>query len=185
MTRKSFFLLGIVTLIVFPLLGWPLLYFFQEKDITSIFNSDSPWFLELGIGLSYGLVTSIVAWQIIQINYLNDVRTFFSNLIQQFNLSIPEILFISFCAGFGEEILFRAEVQPLLGIWLTSIIFIAIHGYLNPKNKPLCVYGIYTCFVIAGIGYLYQSYGLISAIAAHFMIDVILLYQLGENVNER
>ena len=152
MSKKSFFLLALLTLIGFPLAGLPLIYFFQDTPILSLFDSETAWHLEIIYGLLYGLIAAMIAWQIVMLKYLRDVRLYFSSLIQQFNLSFPEILFISFCAGFGEEILFRAGVQPLLGIWITSILFVAIHGYLNPKNIALSMYGIFMCLIIVGVG---------------------------------
>ena len=53
-----------------------------------------------------------------------------------------DALFISFCAGFGEEILFRTGMQHYLGILITSIFFVAIHGYLNPFNWRYSLYGL-------------------------------------------
>ncbi|MBK7566807.1 MAG: CPBP family intramembrane metalloprotease [Bacteroidetes bacterium] len=46
------------------------------------------------------------------------------------------MLFLSFCAGVGEELLFRGAIQPWLGIWLTALLFI-FYTDLNPKDKPL------------------------------------------------
>jgi hypothetical protein len=58
------------------------------------------------------------------------------------------------------------------------VLFVAIHGYLNPKNWKLSIYGAYMCLVIGGIGYLCDYLGITAAIAAHFAIDVVLLYAL-------
>ena len=81
-------------------------------------------------------------------------------------------------AGFGEEILFRACIQQYWGIWITAIFFVAIHGYLNPKDWRLSIYGLFMTFIIVIIGYMYQFFGLWSAIFAHFAIDLYLLKKL-------
>lgn len=109
---------------------------------------------------------------------LQNTRKFFSGLIGQLNLRFIDILFISFCAGAGEEILFRGAIQPYLGVWITAILFVALHGYINPFNWRISIYGILMCLIIAGIGYLNDHVGLTSAIAAHFMIDVYLFKML-------
>ena len=94
---------------------------------------------------------------------------------------ISTIFFVSFCAGFGEEVLFRGVLQPKLGIWLTAVIFVGIHGYLNPNNWRISIYGIYLTIVIALTGYLSRHFGLTTAIITHMIIDVILFYKLAKN----
>lgn len=90
-------------------------------------------------------------------------------------MTYPLIIFVSLCAGIGEEIFFRGIIQPYLGIVVTAIIFVAIHGYLNPKNLKITVYGVYMVFAIMLLGYLTDKFGLITAITAHTVIDVVLL----------
>ena len=178
MNRRTFFLLGLITLVGFSALGGWVIEQFQDIRFISLFQTGIPWYTQIGIGLLYGIVTAAGAWLIVQSDLLTDTRTFFARIIQQLRLSIFDILFISFCAGVGEEILFRGAIQPYLGIWITAILFVAIHGYLTPKNWRLSVYGIYMCLVIGGMGYLCDFLGITTAIAAHFAIDVVLLYAL-------
>jgi len=178
MNRRTFFLLGLLTLVGFSSVGGWVIEQFQDIRFISLFQTEIPWYTQIGIGLLYGIVTATGAWLIVQSDLLTDTRTFFARIIQQLRLSIFDILFISFCAGVGEEILFRGAIQPYLGIWITAILFVAIHGYLNPKNWRLSVYGIYMCLVIGGMGYLCDYLGITTAIAAHFAIDVVLLYAL-------
>lgn len=178
MNRRTFFLLGLLTLIGFSSLGGLVIEQFQDVRFFSLFQKATPWYQQIGIGLLYGTITALIGWYIVNMTFLSNTRTFFARLIQGLNLSVPDILFISFCAGAGEEILFRGAIQPYLGIWITAILFVAIHGYLNPKNWRISVYGVYMCIVIAGMGYLSDYLGITTAIAAHFAIDVVLLYAL-------
>ncbi|MBL4578041.1 MAG: CPBP family intramembrane metalloprotease [Flavobacteriales bacterium] len=178
MNRRTFFLLGLLTLIGFSSIGGLVIEQFQDVRFFSLFQKATPWYEQIGIGLLYGVITALIGWYIVNMTFLANTRTFFARLIQGLNLSVPDILFISFCAGAGEEILFRGAIQPYLGIWVTAILFVAIHGYLNPKNWRISVYGTYMCIVIAGMGYLSDYFGITTAIAAHFAIDVVLLYAL-------
>jgi len=178
MNRRTFFLLGLLTLIGFSSLGGLVIEQFQDVRFFSLFQKATPWYQQIGIGLLYGTITALIGWYIVNMTFLSNTRTFFARLIQGLNLSVPDILFISFCAGAGEEILFRGAIQPYLGIWITAILFVAIHGYLNPKNWRISIYGVYMCIVIAGMGYLSDYLGITTAIAAHFAIDVVLLYAL-------
>jgi hypothetical protein len=100
------------------------------------------------------------------------------------------IVGVSLCAGIGEEIFFRGVVQPLpyCGVWVTAIFFVAIHGYLNPMDWRISIYGVYMTILIAGLGYLTDYMGLTTAMVAHTMIDVVLFSYLtkepGENLNK-
>jgi membrane protease YdiL (CAAX protease family) len=112
---------------------------------------------------------------------LDATRYFFADLMKKFTVSTPEIFLLSLCAGVGEELLFRGAIQPWLGIWPTAIIFIALHGYLNPKDRPLFIYGMVLLLVSAGFGYLLPFSGIYAAMAAHFWIDVVLMLYLKRN----
>jgi membrane protease YdiL (CAAX protease family) len=178
MNKRTLFLLGLLTLFGFSSLGGWIIEQFLDVRFFSLFQTETPWYTQIGMGLLYGTITATGAWRIVNSDLLTDTRTFFAKFIQDLRLSIIDILFISFCAGTGEEILFRGAIQPYLGIWITAVLFVAIHGYLNPKNWKLSIYGAYMCLVIGGIGYLCDYLGITAAIAAHFAIDVVLLYAL-------
>lgn len=182
MDKKTFLALALFTLVGFGLLGYWIIENYLHASFGAVMAGSQPVWLQALTGLAFGLISSIIAWKIIETPVLYQTREFFSKLIRNFNLTFPEILFVSVCAGIGEEILFRGAIQPFLGIWMTSIIFVAIHGYLNPFNWRLAVYGVYMTFVIAGIGYLKVNFGLAAAIAAHTMIDVYLLYKLAHDM---
>ena len=175
------FLLGTLTLIGFPAIGWAILELYLQIPFATIFESQQPLPLELGFGLGYGLLCGMGAWELIQMDFFKKNRAFFSNLIGDLNLGWPEILFLSACAGIGEEILFRGAIQPMWGIWITAVVFIALHGYLNPKNWRLSVYGVFMCPVIAGMGYLYEELGIWAAISSHAIFDVYLFKKLADH----
>ncbi|MDQ3536108.1 MAG: CPBP family intramembrane metalloprotease, partial [Bacteroidota bacterium] len=95
-----------------------------------------------------------------------------------FNLNYFNIILVSLCAGIGEEIFFRAALQPIIGIWPTAIIFVILHCYINPRNWRISIYGFFMIIIMLGIGYLYETVGLISVMVAHTVIDIILFYML-------
>ena len=185
MTRTKVFLLGTLTLLGFPSIGWAILELYVENPFTSIFDTSQPLVLNIGFGLGYGLLCGMAAWELIKMNFFKRSRIFFSDLIGDLNLGWIEIIFISSCAGIGEEILFRGAVQPILGIWITAVLFIALHGYLNPKNWQISVYGLFMCPVIAGMGYLCEELGIWAAISAHAIFDVYLFKALSGPVLRR
>ncbi len=181
MNRTTFFVLGLITLIGFSAIGGIIMELFLDVRFLSIFNTPWSWYEQIAFGLLYGLFTAIIGWEIVKLKFLSSTRRFFGDLIKNLNLGFWDIAFISFCAGTGEEILFRGAIQPYLGIWITAILFVAIHGYLNPWDWKISVYGLYMCFVIGGIGIMCNKLGITSSIAAHFAIDLYLLLALNKS----
>ena len=176
--RSTFINLAIFTLFGFTLLGYFIIINYVEQSFIEMITGRINILAQLGIGIGYGFVTAFIGWKIIETSTLKPVRFYFSSLIQRMNLKYTDIILVSISAGIGEEVLFRGAVQPLLGIWLTAIIFVAIHGYLNPFNWRLAIYGVFMTLIIAGIGYLKVYAGLVTCMAAHTIIDVYLLYKL-------
>jgi len=163
-SRQEMLLLGWATLLGFPLLAWILNYFIKWFDPADLFVSRIGHYgLEVVIGAGYGLFAGLIAPYI--------------DIIRSLQLRSSDILFISLCAGIGEEIFFRGFLQEGLGIWWTSIVFIAIHGYLRPNSWQISIYGISMVVLIAGVGYLRDYFGLVSAITAHTVIDIVLFMQ--------
>lgn len=134
-----------------------------------------PIWLQAGIGIIYGCITAYLAIFILRFPFFQVEIEKYQNMIKGMNLNFFDIIFISICAGIGEELLFRVSIQPLFGIIITSILFVALHGYLNPFNWRVSIYGIYLSFVIVGIAYLYEFSGVVAIILAHTVIDIILL----------
>lgn len=184
-SKNLFISLGLFTLIGFTALGWAIIYFFIDVPFGAIFQHGIAWYYQIAAGIVYGGVFGWLGWMLVKSKMLDKTRKFYSEIIHDLKLNIHEIIFISFCAGVGEEILFRAAVQYYLGIWLTAILFVAIHGYFSVRNWRISVYGGFMTLVIAGVGYMFDYVGLLSAISAHFAIDVVLLWYLtnsSENV---
>jgi len=176
--NKRLLLAGWGTLLVFPVLGWFILQFFEDDPLKMMVRGQIPLILQLVYGLGLGVVFGKIASWVISLPALRDSSEKYVRMISTLNLRLPAILFLSFCAGFGEEFLFRGAIQPLLGIWLTAIIFVAIHGYINPLNWRISVYGVAMTGIIACLGWMTEIWGIFSACAAHMAIDVVLFTYL-------
>lgn len=170
--------LALGTLIGMPLVAIIVDRFFEEVNLAASIVGYKPWYIQIGLGVVLGLFAGFSARWLIQRPFMQTVNRKYSNLLGQFNLTASEILFISMCAGVGEELLFRGAIQPLIGVLLTAIVFVAIHGYLNPMDWRMSAYGILMTGFIAAIGFAADWAGLIPAMIAHTLIDVILLQNL-------
>jgi CAAX protease family protein len=174
LSRHSFFIMALVTLFGFSIVGLLIIETFHDFSIWQVIAFGSPWPYQILRGLVFGTVAAACMIWMIGTPLLVEARNFFSELISDANLKMPDLLFLSLAAGIGEEILFRAALQPFLGIWLTALIFVALHGYLNPMNLQMSIYGVLMVIISAGLGYLFEYIGIFAAMSAHFIIDLIL-----------
>jgi len=172
---KPLFLLGFGTLVVFGGLGILLVELFQEVDFLSLLSRGLPVGWQLVAGVITGLLAAGIAWLIITRHFFKEQLSYYQTLIQTFTWTPGSILFVSFCAGVGEELFFRAGIQPFLGIGWTSVLFVALHGYLNPNNWRISIYGVCMVGIIAGFGYLFEVWGIWTVMVAHMVFDWVLL----------
>ena len=161
-----------LTLVGMGLAGILIIVYWQKKDVNRVLIGGKRLYIQSLIGLFYGTFSSLLAVTLINGRGFKSVRQFFNNLMQQINPSFPSILFYSICAGVGEEILFRAGIQPMIGIWPAAIVFVLLHGYINPYNLNLTIYGLFLVIIAAGFGYLFKFFGLMSAVVAHIIYDI-------------
>ena len=129
--RRNLYLMGWLTILGIGGLGISLIGIFRPDDLNALFQTGNIG-LQAEKGLLFGISAAMVALWLTFHPILDDVRIFFGNLIGGIGIRFTDIIFISLCAGIGEEILFRGFIQTYLGIWPTAVIFVAIHGYLNP-----------------------------------------------------
>jgi hypothetical protein len=177
-SKKTILILALATLIVFGGLGVLFIPSVRDTGVIPFIVGNKKMWLQLLIGLAFGIITANAGWQIVELPRLKKTKIFFSEIIRPLKLNTFEIVIISICAGIGEELFFRGAVQPMLGIWATSVLFVLLHGYLNPFNLPLTYYGIYMVLVIGVLGLFTENVGIITAIIAHALIDYILLQKL-------
>ena len=89
---------------------------------------------------------------------------------------------INACPVVIKELLFRAALQPWIGIWLTSLLFgIAHSGTARLHEGVSAGKFAYLLFAIgAGVslGLLYRSAGLVASMTAHAAYDIGTLFVL-------
>jgi membrane protease YdiL (CAAX protease family) len=170
--------LALATIVVMPLIAVIIDKMSDTVDLSISIIGYQPLWQQIGVGLISGIIIAFLAQKLISSPILNKVNLQYARMLGNFKLSWSEIVFISVCAGVGEELLFRGAIQPLLGFVLTSMIFVAIHGYINPYNWRLSVYGLFMTLAIMGLGLICNYFGLIAPIIAHTIIDVYLLHYL-------
>lgn len=174
-------LLGLVTLLVFPIPTFLFHYVVNHISPWKILDFERFTTLNIGLGLEFGFVYGIVAMLLLQAPLFKKLPNRIDHIVRSMNLNVGDAIFLSFCAGFGEELLFRSGVQYYLGIILTSVIFVAIHGYLNPKNWRYSMYGLIVLPFILLLSMGFETFGLWFAISAHFAYDAVLFIAMLQN----
>ena len=172
--KTQFHILSLVTLLVFPAIGLTLLWFFEDIELLSVFELDRFFSSFTLLGLEFGFIYGFLVVGVSQFPIFEELSKSQSNMLRNLKLNWVDILFMSFCAGFGEEVLFRAGLQTWLGPWLTSFLFIAVHGYFNPTSWRKSAIGILVFPFIIILSYAFEAFGLWFCIAAHFSYDLLM-----------
>lgn len=179
--KIQFHILSWLTLLLFPAIGITLLWYFEDINILGIFELDKFFSPLTLLGLEFGFLYGFVVVAFSQLPIFEEMSAPQMRMLKRLNLNWADVLFMSFCAGFGEEILFRAGIQTWLGPWLTSFIFIAIHGYFNPRSWRKSMLGIILFPFILALSYAYEAFGLWFCIAAHFSYDLLMFMGVLKN----
>ena len=181
--------MGLITLIVFPVIGFFLLWFFEDYTIKGLIGT-----LELDrvvevitlIGIELGLLYGFFVVFVSQAPVFEKFASPQMKMLKRLNLNWMDALFISFCAGFGEEILFRVCLQTWFGPWVTTFVFIAIHGYFSIKIIQKNILGILLFPFILLISFGYEEFGFWFSVSAHFAYDFLMFMMVvGESKKMR
>lgn len=170
----SLWFLGITTLLGFPLLAWPVLYF-TDRTWEDVFYISLESTFSLPTFVSAGILFGLTVIWMTELPYFEESLSRYKSMLSNFKINRFYAFFLSFCAGFGEEVFFRGAIQPLLGIWATALFFVAIHGYFSFKNQKVNFFAIALVLFIGLLGWACQQYSLWHAIAGHFSYDLVLL----------
>lgn len=174
MSKWRIYVLGLVTLIGFPIPAFIALYYLEDWTIIEFLQLDRFDFKTIILGLNLGIVYGFIAVLLLSTGLLRDEKSRQAKLLQQLKLNSIDMLFLSLCAGIGEELLFRVGIQFYLGPLVTSIIFVALHGYYSLKNWRINLYGLLITPFILILAYSLEPMGLWFCIAAHFSYDMVM-----------
>jgi len=185
LSKLRIYLFGLITLILFPLPAYFVLKHFEGWDVNMFLELDKLQIEPILLGLEFGVIYAALALVILATGILKEEKMKQSKLLQQLNLNIFDMIFLSLCAGIGEELLFRIGVQYYLGPILTTIIFVGLHGYYSYKNWRVSLYGLLITPFILLLAYAVNFFGIWFCIAAHFSYDLVLFFVFARNKTSR
>ncbi len=170
-------LLSLVSTFFYLILAILIFQYFHEENLKSVFEHGYPVTIQLLIGIiSGGAAAGIIGFIINRPPVSEILHDFYIvDMVSKLKLSRFDRIQLSAFAGVGEELLFRGAIQPLLGIWITSFIFIGIHGYFKFTSVGHMLFGLTMFGLSMLLGYLFEYSGLIAAMSAHAVYDVIML----------
>ena len=183
--------INIINLSVISGLAWVgigalLIYFFHDETFSENLIKGWAFSAQLLIGTLAGLAfggAGILMMKQPQLRAAVDQYAIMKQ-VKELSLSHSQIIVVSLIAGITEEVLFRAAIQPLLGIWVTSLLFIAIHGYVKFGSIPQAIFTLFTFLLSMMLGLLYMHFGVVSAMAAHAVYDYVVLYKISTEDRE-
>lgn len=174
---KTLLLFSLGSFFLYGLLAGLLHTFFGQGTMLSIADSDLHWLLQLATGTGAGVAAGLVAWLLFEKTSLRSILDDFLvvRTVRGMTLSRIDRLQLSLFAGAGEELLFRGAIQPLLGLWFTSVLFIALHGYVSFRSARHMFFGLVMIALAIMLGILFEYAGLLAAMTAHAVYDLIAL----------
>jgi uncharacterized protein len=173
-SKNKIYLLGLVTLFLFPIPAFIAFHFSNNLGWQAFLQIDKFLTTHIVYGLVLGIVYALLASLILKAPIFKEIPLRIDELVKELKINYIDAIFLSLCAGIGEELLFRSGIQPFLGVWITSIFFVAIHGYFSLKNPKMSLYGLVVLPFILLISYGFDYYGLWFSVSAHFSYDLVL-----------
>jgi len=169
--------MGYITLILFPLIALLVLHF-VSGSWQFIFQHGWPLYYQVPAGIVLGITIGLGLREMLKTKPFAELTHKYAGLLGNFELNRSEYIFLSVCAGVGEEILFRGCIQFYAGIVPTALIFVGMHGYLNPFDLRITLYGFVLSVIFIGVGYVMAFGGIYICIILHIIIDIILFSHL-------
>jgi uncharacterized protein len=143
---------------------------FERLGLRIPTNDDIRTGLGVGLGMYGFVIIFSIVWAALVSPELFQEQTAASEQIALAFNTIPLALILATAAALGEEILFRGALQPVFGLWITSIFFALLHTQYTLTPASL------TIFVVAlALGWLRERHSTTAAIVAHFIYNFVLL----------
>lgn len=183
--KPDIILISLVSGLLWIVLALILIHFFHDDSFHENITHGMNVWLQLGAGSGAGFLFGLIGILMMKQPKLRAAVDEYQIMkqVRELSLSPGQVIFVSIVAGVTEEILFRAAIQPLIGIWLTSLLFIGIHGYIRFKTWPQVLFTGYTFLLSVMLGLLYIQFGVISAMAAHAVYDMLVLGKISREEN--
>jgi uncharacterized protein len=173
-SRRLVLTVSLGSLVVFGAVAW-LLAAVGHRHFPPPLRGPQSAPLQLTVGvLAGGLASVAFTTAFLRAGALRGARDLAYRIFARVAPSTADLVVVAVAAGVGEELLFRGTVQPLLGLWWTSLIFALLHSGV-PRSRGRAAYGCFVFAVSTALGVLYRRSGLTAAMSAHAAVDLVFL----------
>jgi membrane protease YdiL (CAAX protease family) len=161
---------AVLTLAGLVLLRW------QDIDASrAIFGaSDANFPLHAGLGAGTGLAVVLVSRALSAWGPMSRLEDALRETLGPLDTLTITVLAVT--SSVGEEILFRGAIQPVLGLWLTAVVFGLLHGGTMRRFRVWVVFAILVGLLFGALAA--YTGDLLAPILCHFTINFFNLHHL-------
>lgn len=123
-----------------------------------------------GVLMYFGIIAITAVWIAAVTPEQLEQQTAVSQLLTQSFNTLPIALLVSIAVAIGEELFFRGALQPIFGLWMTTLFFAALHTQYTLTPASLGIF-----LVSLALGLLRRRTSTSGAIIAHFVYNFIQL----------
>ena len=175
MDRREILLLSCLLFLALTLLSWLGFYFRGSQMLSTLVQGERSG-NQILVGFSIGFAVSGLGLVVVlSTNLFQQYRDIVAAIFAEIRPRFGDLVFISLGAGWSEELFFRGLLQPMIGLWWASVLFWLAHGAISATHWGINLYGLCVLAGGVGLGYLYESQGLIAAMTAHAALDATTL----------
>jgi membrane protease YdiL (CAAX protease family) len=151
------------------------------RSLLTLFSGEFTLAGQALIGLGFGVAACINSWVGYKFTAHRPTTRHTIQSYSRLDLADWNPLWIALAAGIGEELLFRGALQPIIGIWFSSALFVLAHtrAYqftLLGKRTLIQAVGLLTASLV--LGAIAKYVGLLASMIVHTAIDVAGLYSV-------
>lgn len=155
---------------------------FGERPLATIALDGKSFVDQIAWGTTIALAVGVPFVAGIQfIPSLAPLRDQFVELAIRVDFSGLNPLWMALFAGLGEEVLFRGAIQQIIGLWWSSLVFVLLHSgtyQFRALTWRKAVIAVLIFGISLLLGYIFVNLGLLAAVAAHTIFDVVALFAL-------
>jgi uncharacterized protein len=148
----------------------------MQADPRAAFAGKMPLLWQVLVGQGLALAAAVASYLLYHVTSKSASTARTVESYARLDLRGLNPLWISIAAAVGEEMLFRAALQPWLGVWVVSLLFLVTHipvyRFRKLDGATLSqAAGIFGCSVL--LGFVFDYVGLLAAVLVHLWIDVV------------
>lgn len=146
------------------------------RVVDAVFGPGATAARDAALGAAAGLAVVALTWAARRLGPVRRLNAELGALIGR--LDTGQIAVLAVVSAVGEELLFRAALQPLIGFWPTALVFGLMHGGTRRRLWPWAIFATLAGLLLGWLTLLTGS--LLAAIACHLTVNFWNLHAMTE-----